>query len=321
MSTLAIVGPGSLVGRELLDALQARARVERVVLLSEKAAGTELPFRGGEVLVDDLDDGALAKKPDAVIFSPGAARSRRWAKRFAAGGARVVDLSAAFRLDPEVPLAGLGPPPAGRLVSLPGAAALAVARLMAPVFKGARAPRLTVTLLVPVSAAGQAGVVELSRQTAALLAGRTVRPRKFRHRIAFNLIPEVGAAAEAESTIESGFRSELRRLLSLPDLPVAVTALRVPVFFGLSVVIAGATGDPAAATQLATSLGQRVSGSAPRTVKVLDGAGVYPMPSLSVGDPAILAGRVRADGAGGFQLFASADPLRLVADAALDAAL
>jgi aspartate-semialdehyde dehydrogenase len=228
MSTFAVVGASSLLGGEILRALEAHPKAT-LLPLSEKAAGTEVAFRREDVVVEELDDDALKQKPEAVIFATGAARSRRWAKKFVAAGIPVVDASAAHRLEPDVGLAGYGAKPAGRHLAIPSASALAAARLLGPLLSQAKAPRLTATLLVPVSSSGQAGVVELSRQTANLLGGRPTKAKRFPHRIAFNVIPEVGELGSdtpgESSTIERAFETELRRLLGRKDLPIAVTAL------------------------------------------------------------------------------------------------
>jgi aspartate-semialdehyde dehydrogenase len=318
MSTVAVIGAGSLQGRELLSELESHPRAGELLLFSERAAGTELPFRGSDAVVEDLDEDALAAKAEVVFFTSGAERSRRWARRFAESGSRVIDLSSAFRLDPEVPLLGLAATSGARIASVPTAAALAAARLLAPLFAGVKGAgdRLFATLLVPVSAAGQAGVLELSKQTAGLLAGRNARPGKFSQRIAFNLVPQVGELeGKGDSRLEQAFRVEVRRLWSRPELPVNVTAVRVPIFFGLSLALSGVAGDSKAGEALRKAYGPK-SG-----VKLLDRTGALPMPSLSVGDASILAGRLRADDAGGFDLFATADALKLVAECAVTAGL
>jgi len=330
MATVAVVGAGSLQGRELLTELEPRRGVDRLVLLSEKAGGTELPFRGSDLVVEELDEDSVKERPDVVFFTSGAARAKRWAPRFVAAGSRVVDLSSAHRLDPNVPLVGLAGAVSAsgnaKLKAVPGAASLAAARVLAPLFtKGSPSARLDATLLVPVSGAGQAGVLELSRQTAALLGGRPARSRTFSHRIAFNLVPEVGGEATStagDTGLERSFRAELRRLWSLPILPIAVTAVRVPVFFGLSMVLSGSSGDPQAPAALSKALGSDHGG-----VKLLDRSwqsgqpGAFPMPLLTVGDSSVLVGRIRSDEGGGFQLFATVDALKLVAECAVSAGL
>jgi aspartate-semialdehyde dehydrogenase len=297
--------------------------VDRLVLLSEKAGGTEIPFRGSDLVVEELDEDSLegsgGERADVVFFTSGAARALRWAPRFVAAGSRVVDLSSAHRLDPGVPLVGLAGSNNAKLKAVPGAAALAAARVLAPLFTKASptGARLDATLLVPVSGAGQAGVLELSKQTAALLGGRPARSRAFSHRIAFNLVPEVGEAfAAGDTSLERSFRAEVRRLMSLPDFPIAVTAVRAPVFFGLSMVLSGSNGDPKAPAALSKALA-----SDHGAVKLLDQSGAFPMPLLTVGDSSVLVGRIRSDEAGGFQLFATVDALKLVAECAVSAGL
>ncbi len=216
---------------------------------------------------------------------------------------------------------GLAGPSSARLIAIPSAASLATARVLGPLFaKGTSAgPRLNATLLVPVSAAGQAGVLELSKQTAALLTGRSAKSRTFSHRIAFNLVPEVGepgGSATGDTSQERAFRAEVRRLWSSPDLAVSVTAVRAPIFFGLSMVLSGSNGDPKASAVLSQAVAREPAG-----IKLLDESGAFPMPLLTVGDSSVLVGRIRPDEAGGFQLFATVDSLKLVAECAVSAGL
>ncbi len=321
MATIAVVGGGSIQGRELLTELEPRRGIDRVVLLSEKAAGTEVPFRGSDLVVQELDADSVEDRPDVVFFTSGAARALRWAGRFVEAGSRVVDLSSAHRLDPNVPLVGIAGSTSAKLKAVPSAASLAAARVLAPLFTVGipTGARLEATLLVPVSGAGQAGVLELSKQTSALLGGRSARSRAFSHRIAFNLVPEVGeagASSAGDTSQERSFRAEVRRLWSSPELSIGVTAVRVPVFFGLSMVLSGSNGDPKAPALLTKALAPREGG-----VKLLDESGAYPMPLLTVGDSSVLVGRIRSDEAGGFQLFATVDALKLVAECAVSAGL
>ena len=70
---------------------------------SARSAGTTLPWRDGEITVEDA---ALADPSglDIALFSAGATSSRELAPRFAAAGVTVIDNSSAFRMDPDVPL-------------------------------------------------------------------------------------------------------------------------------------------------------------------------------------------------------------------------
>jgi aspartate-semialdehyde dehydrogenase len=114
---------------------------------------------------------------------------------------------------------------------VPGAIALSVA--LKPLDDAAGLRRVVVAAYEPVSSVGEEGIEELARQSRDLLSGCSVDTAVFPHRIAFNLIPQVGdflgaAKARGEWQIES----QTRRVLALDDLPITVTAVRVPVFYG-----------------------------------------------------------------------------------------
>ena len=103
--TLAVVGATGQVG-EVMRALLAERNfpVETIrFFASARSAGTTLPWRGGEIVVEDVATADLSGI-DIALFSAGGATSREHAPRFVEAGALVVDNSSAFRKDPQVPL-------------------------------------------------------------------------------------------------------------------------------------------------------------------------------------------------------------------------
>jgi aspartate-semialdehyde dehydrogenase len=132
----------------------------------------------------------------------------------------------------------------------------------------------------------------------ALLNGRDPEARgQFPHRLAFNVVPQVGAIdATGESAGEAAAVAQARRLLGGELPPVALTRVVVPVFHGSLQLLSVATARPLGADD-ARTLYRDSPG-----VKVLDegATGVYPMPMLALGDEAIHVGRIRAtaDGLG-----------------------
>ncbi|HUB09422.1 MAG TPA: Asd/ArgC dimerization domain-containing protein [Myxococcales bacterium] len=313
-----VVGAGSLVGREILNLLEGVPAVAEIRALSDRMAGTALEWRGGDLTVEDLDDEGLAELAVA-IFCPGEKRSRRWAQVAADKGAAVIDLSAARRLDPATGLAGAREaalPARGRVVSLPGAASLLAARLLEPLERPAGVQALEATLLLPASGAGAAGVRELSRQSAKLLSSGQSPARRFPHRLAFNVIPEVMGFEGQEDRAELAFRRELRRLLGAPELTVTVTAVRVPVFFGLCAALTVQLARPLDAGA-ARELWQGRAG-----VELIDEPSqhLYPMASLASGYDGVLVGRLRSAGPR-LSCFAATDPLKLIGRAAVQATL
>jgi aspartate-semialdehyde dehydrogenase len=72
---------------------------------------------------------------------------------------------------------------------------------------------------------------ELSLQTQGVFSKNHVPPRAFKHRIAFNCIPQIGGFKESGYTSEEEkIIEETRKILRAPDLPVNATAVRVPTF-------------------------------------------------------------------------------------------
>src|SRR5918994_861959 len=70
---------------------------------SARSAGSTLPWRGDDVVVEDASTADVSDL-DIAVFSAGATTSRAIAERYVAAGAVVVDNSSAWRMHPEVPL-------------------------------------------------------------------------------------------------------------------------------------------------------------------------------------------------------------------------
>jgi len=324
--TLAVVGATGLAGRAVLELLPDSDLdlSELRLFASERSAEARIEVEGEEeeLPVSALSAGAFRGVDLAMFFAP-AAVVREWAPRAVAEGCRVVDASRVFRGDATVPLVepalhpaaldGLGGP---GIVAVAGGPAAALAAALLPLARAAGLERVVATALCPASGAGTRGPEQLERETQDLMNGREPEEGEaFPHRLAFNLVPQVGSFGEGGGTDEeAALEGDLRRLLSAPGLEVAATALRVPVFYGLSIVAHIAT-----ARALDVEAARTALRGAPG-VKLLDDPAerVYPMPMLTANDEAALVGRLRADpGARALDLFVTADELHRVAAAAL----
>jgi aspartate-semialdehyde dehydrogenase len=317
--TLALVGATGLVGRaalDVLDDLDVPVRSLRAVA-SARSAGTTVAFRGDDVRVEALREGVF-EGCDVAIFCAGPDVARAWAPRAVAEGCLVVDDSPAFRMEPDVPLVvpevnggelAAARPPRG-IVANPSSNVTALAIALAPLRAAAGLRRVVVSTYQSVSGVGQSGVEELEREARDLLNLREPDPAaRFPHRIAFNVIPQVGAFLEDGSTEEEAkLVRETRKVLGEPALALAATAVRVPVFFGHSAAVNVQTMRPLSAAD-ARELLRKAPG-----VKVVDdpASRIYPMPLLVAHEDAVLVGRIREDRSqeNGLDLFLSVENTR-----------
>ncbi len=129
-------------------------------------------------------------------------------------------------------------------------------------------------------------------------------PSVFPGPIAFNVLSIAGSLVDDETNEEHKFRDESRKILSIPDLPVSVTCVRVPVYTGHSVVLNAEFDSPLSPFEATALLGEAAG------VKVVD----MPTALDAAGGDASLVGRIRADegvpGGRGLALFVSGDNLR-----------
>src|SRR6476660_9004686 len=140
---------------------------------SPRSEGRKLAFVGGEVTCEVLRDGCFDGL-DLAFIDVDDPIAAEWAPRAAAAGATVIDKSAAFRMDPEVPLvvAEVNPEDLRDLrkgiVSCPNCTTMVLVTALAPLHRAARIARMVVSTYQSVSGAGIAGIEELEGQWAKL---------------------------------------------------------------------------------------------------------------------------------------------------------
>jgi aspartate-semialdehyde dehydrogenase len=288
---------------------------------SARSAGRTLPWRGADIPVEDAETADWSGL-DIVLFSAGGKTSRALAPRVAATGATVIDNSSAWRMDPDVPLVVSEVNPHDLddvrrgIVANPNCTTMAAMPVLAALHRAAGLRRLIISTYQATSGAGLSGVAELDEQVrkvadgAAALAfdGRAVdfpAPSTFAAPIAFNVLPLAGSIVDdgsGETDEEQKLRNESRKILGIPDLRVAGTCVRVPVFTGHSLSITAEFErdlPPAQATE--------VLASAPGVVLA-----AVPTPLMAAGTDPAYVGRIRRDPTvdHGLTLFVSNDNLR-----------
>ncbi len=296
---VAIVGATGAVGIELIESLTARDfPVARLKLLaSARSAGLRLPFRGREIVVEELTEDSF-EGVDVAFFSAGATISRRFAPLAVKAGAVVVDNSSAFRMDPGVPLIVPevnAPAMAAHegIIANPNCVAAILTVALAPLAQAARIRRLNVATYQAASGAGAAAMEELRAATGAYLDGQPFTPKVLPHPYAFNFFshnadvdPDTGYNGEEDKVV-----AETRRIMGRPDLPVGITCIRVPVLRAHGMAVNVEFDRP-----ISLEEARQLIGLAPGLRLVDDRVGNhFPMPVEATGQEAVLVGRLRED--------------------------
>jgi aspartate-semialdehyde dehydrogenase len=323
---VAVVGATGQVGavmRRLLDERDFPMSDVRF-FASARSAGTTLPWRGRDIVVEDSAT-ADVSGIDIALFSAGGATSKAIAPRFVEAGAVVIDNSSAWRMDPDVPLvvSEVNPHAIAEMrkgiIANPNCTTMAAMPVLKVLDAEAGLRRLVVSTFQAVSGSGLAGVEELDGQVRAAVTqdiaalthdGSAVdfpAPKKYVAPIAFNVVPLAGSIVDdgsRETDEEQKLRKESRKILELPELRVSGTCVRVPVFTGHSLSI-NAEFERAITPERALEL----LASAPG-VELSD----VPTPQQAAGADPSFVGRIRqdqsVDGNRGLVMFVSNDNLR-----------
>jgi aspartate-semialdehyde dehydrogenase len=329
---LAVVGATGAAGAVMLRILSQHADVwgEIRLLASPRAAGRKLTVRGEECEVVPVSEEAL-DGADVAIFLVPAEVSAHWAPIAAAKGAVVVDNSAAFRLDPEVPLVvpeinphAVRVRPRG-IVASPHDTTLAMIPAVGALHAEFGLSELVVSSYQAVSGAGRDAVAALRAQLS-LVAGTELGtgPGDVRRAvggttgdglgpfpapIALNVVPWAGTPeADGWSSEELGLRAETRKILGLPGLRMTATCVRVPVLTTHSLAV-----HARFETEVTVDRAHEILATSPGVVLYDDpAAGDFPTPADVVGTDPTWVGRVRRspDDPCALELFVCGDNLR-----------
>ncbi|HUF84389.1 MAG TPA: aspartate-semialdehyde dehydrogenase [Acidimicrobiia bacterium] len=326
MPRVGVIGATGLVGTEMLRVLEERAFPvdELRVFASPRSEGRRLPFAGGEVVCQVLGDGCFDGL-DFVIVDVDDPLALECAPAAAAAGAKVVDNSAAFRMDPQVPLVvaeinpeDLGSMPKG-IASCPNCTTMVLVTGLAPLHRAAGLERMVVSTYQSVSGHGVAGMRELDEQwtkgagqadrlrRAGAIDGAIEPGEVWDRPIAGNVIPWAGSAREAGYTSEEvKLVHESRKILHAPDLAVSVTCVRVPVYVGHAMTANLRFRRPMTAEEAVGLLSDAPG------VQLVEGGAGHPTPLESAGVDPVLVGRVREDPSepGSLNLWVTGDNLR-----------
>ena len=284
---IGVVGGTGAVGTVTLDLLRARGFDHVRVFASARSAGKQL----GTATVEEATPEVLARGDvDLFLFSVGTSASRELVPHAVGGGAVAIDKSAAYRLDPDVPL--VVPEVNGRraaehhgIVANPNCCAIPLTCVLKPLQDAAGLARVRVATYQSVSGAGA--------QSMERLRNEPQDEHDLRMDWSFD-----GEEFEEESKL----RDETRKILELPELPVQATCVRVPVMIGHAEAVWVELED-----DLPPDQARKLFAAAP-SVRVEE----VPSPGKARGGDEVLVGRIRRDPTvdRGLALFIAADNLR-----------
>lgn len=325
--SLAIVGATGAVGSVMIELINERADVwgEIHLLASARSAGKTLKVRGKELTVKEISAENF-ENIDVAVFDVPDEVSAHWGPIAASKGVVVVDNSAAFRMDDQVPLVvpevnaeQIKNRPRG-IIANPNCTTLSMIVALGALNRKYKVKELVVASYQAASGAGVSGIETLQKQMIEV-AGKDLGSRAkdvheniselgpFPAPLALNVVPWAGSLKDDDFTSEElKVQNESRKILGLPNLRVTATCVRVPVITTHSLAVHAVFEDKLTAEQarelLKTSAG----------VSVMDDPAkkIFPTPAAVVGTDETWVGRIRQNPENPYSLefFVCGDNLR-----------
>lgn len=315
MVKVAVVGVKENAGREFLTLLNENGYAVKDVFAVEAKSplGTLVSF--GED--DELDVYTLEefdfKQVQIAVFATTKELGRRYIKKAAAAGCKVIDLTGATFGEADVPL--VIPEINGELlknVKVAGVPSSAVYQILLPlanVVKEHKLERLVITMFNSASYYGHQAMDELFSQSRRIFLNEPVVGDEsvFKKQIAFNVLPQVGEFIGEETSLEWSINAEIKKVLNR-DVKVHANAAFVPTFIGDAAFVNVSFEDEVDATDIRQSM------RAVKNVVVFDKTvdGGYVSVDDVAGEDSVYVSRVRQDVSveNGISFWSVADNLR-----------
>jgi len=295
---VAVVGATGLVGQEFLKiALQRRFPIKGLRLLaSHRSAGRKIMIGEWECEVEETTTKSF-HGVDIAFFSATTEVSKGLIPAAVKAGAIVIDDSAAWRMEPDVPL--VVPEVNAEdlkwhkgIIAIPNCPTTPLCQVLWPAHCVNPIARIIVDTYQSVSGTGTAAVEELTEQTRQALDGNAVRSHVYPHQIAFNLLPQVDVFLGSGYTKEEWkIINETRKIMHEPELAISATCVRVPVYVGHSEAVHVEFTKPISPEDFYTIVKE-----APGvTIQDEPSVNLYPTPWTVAGKDDTYVGRIRAD--------------------------
>jgi aspartate-semialdehyde dehydrogenase len=284
--TVAVVGAG-LVGECLVAELKKREfPLSELRVLARSARRAVL---AGETFEVGVAEPGAFEGVDYALFAgtegeKGAAA--QLAREAVSQGAVVIDNGSDFRLDPQVPLVvpevnAEALDQHNGIIANPNCSTIQMVVTLAPLVREFGIKKVVVSTYQAVSGAGRSGVEALENG----------REEAFPKPIVGNAIPLIGGVGgDGYTTEERKLREESRKILSLPDLPVFATAVRIPVHTGHAESVHVETEREARLLEVLEVLSEAPG------VDFSGDPAAFPTPLEAAGERGVRVGRLRVEG-------------------------
>lgn len=300
---VAIVGATGAVGEEILRVLEEidfpYAKI--IPLASARSAGNTVSFNDQELVIQELTATIFdEEKIEIALFSAGGSISAEFAPYAARAGAVVIDNTSHFRMYDDVPLVvpEVNPEDISQwrnrgIIANPNCSTIQMVQALKPLDTAYDLVRIDVSTYQATSGAGKSAMEELVEQMQSFFAFTLddTEPKKFPHRIALNVIPQIDSFTDTGYTKEELKMVNETQKIMHKEIEVSATCVRVPTLRGhaetLTLTFDGAV-DAGEARELLRK--------SPNII-VLDepNESIYPMPSLCMDQNETFVGRIRSD--------------------------
>lgn len=307
---IAVVGATGLVGTKMLQVLAERnfPITEFIPVASERSIGNEIEFKGTKYKIVSMQT-AIDMKPQIALFSAGGGTSLEWAPKFAELGTTVIDNSSAWRMNPnhklvvpEVNAQVLTKE--DKIIANPNCSTIQLVVALKPINDYQAMKRVVVSTYQSVTGTGVKAVIQMQNER-----NNIKGEMAYAHQIDMNLIPQIDVFLENGYTKEEQkIIDETKKIMSLPELKITATTVRVPVMGGHSESVNVEFNSEIDIETIKTKL-KNFTG-----IQVLDNPenNEYPMPLTAHDNDHVWIGRLRRDNSSenGINFWVVSDNLR-----------
>jgi aspartate-semialdehyde dehydrogenase len=323
---VAIVGAGSLKGKEVAEVLDSRnfPSLDLKLLDDDESLG-QLEAVRDEVTFIQKVRAEEFRNVDVTFFASDPECTRKAWKMARDSGSAIVDLSFALEEEPEATVRSpwierqLGQALVPELQPGPSVAAdpaaVVLALLALRLKKTSPVKTIVTTLFEPASEHGQKGMDELHQQTVNLLSFQQLPKNIFDTQVAFNLVSRYGdQSVPALSSLETRVLKHYQKITAGQALLPSLLLVQAPIFHGHAFAIHVELGQVADLENISKAL-------AGEHVNITHGAEDAPSNVSAAGQVDIQVTVLPdANQPNGFWLWAAADNLRIAASTAVECA-